>query len=563
MSKLLSKLFPGSKESDQNENPLALQGGTSGGAFALSSDFDGSMSNDPQEIARNAAISSADGSYLIRRMPEDRRSKYAILNVMAKDPTIDSALKMHITHALSAKPDESEIVSIQPADGFEYDDPILVDLRNTFGEQINKRVQRWGYKAALYGWCPVRIYGEAGKGVTKIRDDHYTHPYHTYRYERAGQLVGFSSYYQTGNGEKKGQINLMPPWSFCESILSNWTEQLGNEPVRQSGDIFDIADTDPSREGFVESSDYGLSIIETAYEPWCDLQEAILSLNMSRKNASVTDRLVGVNTGKLNPTKAAEYLRAITGQLKKTARAQADRSLKKGYIQTVWNNIFPIWGAGQGQVDISTIEGKPDIAYIEDIKFHINRLGSAVGVEPSLLGFGDMMSGGLGDGGFFRVSILAAMKAQAIRIAVNHMLDQLFEIHVAYKYNKVFLDKDKPWKIMFNSQSTAIAQELAAERDQSAAFAMTVTQIMQMMDPDLNNIDKTNYNKWVFSDLLKISEEKASMILKKIQEPDPETQDDEYDDDEDDVFESVGNKKLDGIKAMIYEILAEQEEGLL
>ena len=78
MSKLLSKLFPGSKESDQDENPLAVQGGTSGGAFALSSDFDGSMSNDPQEIARNAAISSADGSYLIRRMPEDRRSKYEI-----------------------------------------------------------------------------------------------------------------------------------------------------------------------------------------------------------------------------------------------------------------------------------------------------------------------------------------------------------------------------------------------------------------------------------------------------------------------------------------------------
>ena len=177
--------------------------------------------------------------------------------------------------------------------------------------------------------------------------------------------------------------------------------------------------------------------------------------------------LIQVN---LTQPRPLNILERLLGSLKKQQERKLIAALKKATYKQYGITFFPIWGAGQGQVDISTIEGKPDIAYIEDIKFHINRLGSAVGVEPSLLGFGDMMSGGLGDGGFFRVSILAAMKAQAIRIAVNHMLDQLFEIHVAYKYNKVFLDKDKPWKIMFNSQSTAIAQELAAERDQSAMF---------------------------------------------------------------------------------------------
>jgi len=85
----------------------------------------------------------------------------------------------------------------------------------------------------------------------------------------------------------------------------------------------------------------------------------------------------------------------------------------------------------------------PDIQGIEDVTFHINRLGSAVGIDPSLLGFGEQLSGGLGDGGFFRVSILASIKAQMLRTAVKTGLERLFEIHVAYKYGKTFLPRAK------------------------------------------------------------------------------------------------------------------------
>ena len=54
----------------------------------------------------------------------------------------------------------------------------------------------------------------------------------------------------------------------------------------------------------------------------------------------------------------------------------------------------------KGGIQIDTVQGTPDINGLEDVLFHVKRLGSAVGVAPSLLGFGDMLSGGLGDGGF-------------------------------------------------------------------------------------------------------------------------------------------------------------------
>ena len=49
----------------------------------------------------------------------------------------------------------------------------------------------------------------------------------------------------------------------------------------------------------------------------------------------------------------------------------------------------------------------------------MKRLGGALGVDPSLLGFGDMLSGGLGDGGFFRVSVLASVSSAIEREEVE------------------------------------------------------------------------------------------------------------------------------------------------
>mgnify|MGYP006905534191 CR=1 FL=1 len=76
-----------------------------------------------------------------------------------------------------------------------------------------------------------------------------------------------------------------------------------------------------------------------------------------------------------------------------------------------------------------------------------------------MLGFADFLSGGLGDGGFMRVSIMAAMKAQSLRKAIFNGVQRLCELHVAYKYGKVFLPEDQPWKITFNSVSTALERE--------------------------------------------------------------------------------------------------------
>ena len=121
------------------------------------------------------------------------------------------------------------------------------------------------------------------------------------------------------------------------------------------------------------------------------------------------------------------------------ATADVERqSWLRGNVQTVVNHYVPIFGE-KGGLQIDAVQGTPDINGLEDVMFHIKRLGSAIGVDPALLGFGDLLSGGLGDGGFFRVSVMAATKANLLRQALKNGIQKLCELHVAYKFGKVFL----------------------------------------------------------------------------------------------------------------------------
>lgn len=120
----------------------------------------------------------------------------------------------------------------------------------------------------------------------------------------------------------------------------------------------------------------------------------------------------------------------------------------------------------------------------------MKRLGGALGVDPSLLGFGDMLSGGLGDGGFFRVSVLAAVKANLIRAAIRDGLNQICQIHCAYRYGKVYVPGTEPWSIRFNSVSSAIEREEVETQEKLAGIAGGIVQVLAAVDQDFSIADK-------------------------------------------------------------------------
>lgn len=500
--KALDLLFPARKSiTDYDARNVDLPAQTAG--------FFGDFGDQVIDPVQHVFALTTDEDKLIHSLPSDRISKYGFLEAMASDPTVESAIQMHIAHAMSADLNSGQILRIESSTDAE--NAFVKDLKEVFEEDLNSKAKSWVYPAAIYGVNYMRVYSGQGKGVLHIRNDFYTHPRHVREYEHAGRLAGFTTAYQ---GAQK-TVMLMPPWSMVAVKIPYWRKDAVVEPYRVDAKGVDLSNEDFDAEGMIETQNYGTSLIETAYGPWFDLMEAILSLNMSRKNAARLERLIGVNMGKLDPVRSAKYLNAITSQMQKADKEMARRSLRKGFVQTVLNHIIPIWGDSKGRLDINSLQGTPDINGLEDVLFHVKRLGSALGVDPALLGFGDLMAGGLGEGGWFRISVIAAMKAQQIRTAVRNAIERIFDIHIAQKYGKIFLPGQKPWRIVFNSVSTAMEREERENLEGRANLATLIVGMMAGMDQEFSHLDRLSFYNYLFTDILKMDEQKFSEVFPK------------------------------------------------
>ncbi len=537
---LLSRLFHAMVDDDQNGHLELAESG-----------FDYEDAGKVDELlGKEGAHSESETEKLIEPFPRNRRAGYLRFEEMAVDPTIDSALKMHVANALSAKTDTGEILFIASTkDG--GDDKIVKDLRNTVGRWLNDNAEAVAFQAAKYGLSYVRPYTEPQKGITHIRFDHYTHPAHIRCYERAGLLCGYTSKYQRSL-EKKGMVELIEPWKFIPFKIPKWDGHGSTliEPVRLNPLAFDINDDDYLNEEPIETQDYGSSLLRSAYDPWVDLNEAILSLNSARQNAAKRDRFITIQTGKKNPTLAAQYYNTILGALKRKLNLSAKRSAKRGHISTIDNHILPVTADGSGQVNIQTEQSDVNISHIEDVNFHVNRLCSALGVDKSLVGFTEDMAGGLGEGGWWTQSMVAAIKANLIRRAIKAGAERLCEIHVLMKWGKVYTESDKPWRIEFNSLNNVLEREEATARESRINFAVSVVTLMQMLDPELNKFNFKQTSNWLFTDVLRVNEETFKQLIEAAKEGDK--------DEVDKVLDSVSDPDSHNqLKTMIYSCIAE------
>lgn len=503
----LSSIFPGWGEVANRE---AVMVGLPATGAAYFSGFSGTANSANQSWANLGQVTAGDKVPLKRVLPVQRGARYAVLCFMAKDPTIDSAIKMHISNALSSKSDTVDSVFIKERDPEVKTDKIVADLRTVLMPIINKDLNEWARKAAVYGSCFARVYGAPGIGIKNVRCDYYTHPRFIQKYEKAGRLAGFTTTYQGTNSYSK-QLRLLPPWTFVGFEIPEWEDYENIEPINVGGIPVDLAVEDAGIEGLVESQEYGTSLIATAYGPWMDLLDALCSLKMSRRNAARLERIIGVTTGKLDPERAAYYLDMIAERISNASEEVQEQSFLDGNVQTVVNHYIPMF-TEKGGIQIDSVQGTPDINGLEDVLFHVKRLGSAIGVDPSLLGFGDMLSGGLGDGGFFRMSVMAAVKADLLRKAIKNGIHRLCEIHIAYKYGKVFTPDECPWIIGFNAVNTAIEREEQETMESRSNLAGGIIGAIATIDQEFSIADKRELARSIWK-LIRLDDEEFERVF--------------------------------------------------
>ncbi|MBE3722911.1 phage portal protein [Vibrio parahaemolyticus] len=471
----LKQAFPFFNENDDKESGISFESGAgyTGSPFH---DRDNQLDESNGALTNDGRKSS--DRFFLHKLPKDRFMLYPILKEMAEDSTIDAALNLHLGHALSVSNDHGMAVYLHPTD--EKYAEYVGRLNRELLAPINENLMNWTYSTLVYGVNYVRPYTQEGVGITHFEANYYTLPNQIREYERSGELAGFTAeYLQTrANGE---QVRLAEPWALIPLKMPIWRPDMDLPPVNYTGQRYSLYDDAYSRLP-IETQNYGTSILLTCFEAWSMLRQSIAALGASRVNASLIDRMVAVNTDGLDAAGAAEYINMVADQMKQDRQEVVDRSRKLGFIPTVINTLLPFMGGAKGGLQIDTFTTDPNISHIEDIMFHLKRLAGTLGVDPSMLGFGDLLSGGLGEGGFFRASIQSALRANQIRAAVVKFVKRAIDIHTIYRDGKVWSDNDMPFEIRFNSLNTAIEQEKADAMESQANYATMLATVLDLIE---------------------------------------------------------------------------------
>ena len=541
---VLKVAFPFFNENDDKEGSVNYESGAG---------YTGSAYHDQEAPTPDGNSSLVTGGrknsdrLYLKKMPTDRFQRYNIYKEMEDDSTLSSAINLHLGHALSIPNTGGMAVYLHPKK--ESQTEYVQKLNREVLTPINRELMNWAFPMAVYGVNYIRPYVKHGKGITHFESNYYTLPNQIREYERSGQLAGFTSEYlkERTNGD---QVRLAEPWALIPLKMPVWKPDMSIQPVNYSGERYSLYSDAYSRKP-IETQNYGTSMLHTSFESWVALRQSIASLGSSRVNAAMIDRLITANTDGLDTTRAADYINMVASQLQQDRQEIINKSQKTGILPTVMNTLLPVMGGAKGSLNIDTFTTDPNIQHIEDIMFHLKRMAGTLGVDPAMLGFGELLAGGLGDGGFFRTSVQSALRANQIRSACVNFIKRAIDIHTIFRDGKVWHDEDAPFEIRFNSVNTAIQQEEAAAKESNANYATMLATALDLFEQSPINSSKKLKN-YLYTSVLELEPELAQEVITELSQKVSKT---------DGMMESLGVSSQDEaerfVRDVVMDLLAE------
>ena len=384
---------------------------------------------------------------------------------MEGDPLISTAVQLLVTAALGGHETTGDLVFVEERPCAKEDKRLqrVVDDVKTLAPIFNRIAFQMAYTGAIYGDAYARVYSTPQDGVIEVSTTELIRPQLVQPFERGDRTVGYAVTIGKRNFERLDALQMVR----LKMPRTVWIPQYG---VLEKSLKMMLEEDDYEKLPLMPSM-VGGSLIYAAEEPYDNLCATLLGLVGQRWIDSIDESIVTVNLKDMTKEQQQKTVESIKGMLQRS-KEYAEDAVKRGFpILEKIRHILPVFDDKQLATISPANGGAPGRAGsigIDDIYFHARLLSGALGVDLSMLGFADQMSGGLGEGGFFRMSAQAAERSRVIRVALEECFNSIIDVHTYQKYGMVFTPSERPWDINFYGSISA----LEAEKQRTKADAM-------------------------------------------------------------------------------------------
>lgn len=432
---------------------------------------------DPTESIIFGGPSIAAPGILANADARSRDQIYAKWAEMAACPIIHAAAKLQTTSALGGHETTGDIVFIEPRAGVDKTTAKLVeDVSRQLSPLLNRHVYALSYTGFNYGDAYARLYTEQGAGVVDMRTDSFVRPELVLPYEQGNTTVGFV----LASLRDSAPIKLSPlEMARLKMQREQYVPQIGilNKALRLSLRENDIRQLPPL------PADVGGSCLYPAEKPYDDLMAALVGISGQRLVDSIDESIVTANYQDMTAPQREALTKSLE-QMFATSKEYANLVLKtKRPWLTRIRHLIPVFNEKQVVQVGGQMGARASTISIDDAMLYTKLLGGALGTDISLLGFADLLAGGLGEGGFFRVSAQSAETARHQRTALTDFVRHVIAVHMLTKYGGVFDADSLPYQVSFYGSIAALERE---KQDKQATAMNTGMQLTQALDAAKN-----------------------------------------------------------------------------
>mgnify|MGYP003303799425 CR=1 FL=1 len=419
------------------------------------------------------------------QISSNRNTVYDLLDTMAEDPMIASALEIY-TEDVTETNDRGQIVWC------EADDPEIGKLVTYYLDSLNidKNIYEWAHSFIKYGDLYLKLYRKsdlerAGLFSSKLtkaendrqylnedvendnleseeilnedvvlkiykKDDPYIHyvemapnPAELFELTKFGKTFVYieaevpiqqqketaymNSYYKYSF--KSNDVNIYQPTSFVHACLKDNTSRSPEEV-----DLSVEATADHDGGTYTYNVKRGQSILYNTFKIWREMTLLENSMLLNRLTKSSIIRLMNVEVGDMPKEEIGPHLAGIKRLIEQKTALNTGKYMEE-YTNPgpVENYVYVPTHNGMGAISSEELGGDTSVKGLEDVDYFKNKLMGSLKIPGQYLGFTDDNTG---FNGGTALSIVSSRYAKTVKRIQNHLIQMITDL-----INLLLIDK--------------------------------------------------------------------------------------------------------------------------